>query len=226
MEAEMSYEFKLSPSILAADFSVLGEQIAASERGGAKYLHLDIMDGRFVPNFTFGAAVIKSVRKSSNLFFDCHLMVEDPFEFIDPCFKAGVDNITVHYESLKEKTKDALLYIKSLGIKSSLAISPDTEVGVIKDYLKYIDMILIMSVYPGFGGQRFMEKSMDRIRAAREAAQPYGIDVEVDGGVHLGNIRQIFCAGANVIVAGSAVFGAQDIEEAARRLCRAAEGEA
>lgn len=226
MEDKMSYEFKLAPSILAADFSVLGKQVAAAERGGAKYLHLDIMDGRFVPNFTFGATVIKSIRKSSNLFFDCHLMVEKPFDFIDPCFRAGVDNITVHYESLKEKTKEALLYIKSLGIKASLAISPDTEVCVLRDYLEYVDMILIMSVYPGYGGQKFIEKSMDRLRAAREAAQPYGIDVEVDGGVHLGNIRQIFDAGANVIVAGSAVFGAEDIEEETKKLCRAAGDEA
>lgn len=222
----MDCKFKLSPSILAADFSVLGEQIAAAERGGAKYLHLDVMDGRFVPNFTFGAAVIKSIRKSSNLFFDCHLMVENPFDFIDPCFKAGVDNITVHYEALKEKTKEALLYIKSLGIKAGLAISPDTEVRVIGDYLEYIDMILIMSVYPGFGGQKFIEKSMDRLRAAREMAEPYGIDVEVDGGVNSGNIKAIFEAGANVIVAGSAVFGAQNIEEETKMLCRTVGDEA
>lgn len=216
----MDYKFKLSPSILAADFSVLGEQIAAAERGGAEYLHLDVMDGRFVPNFTFGATVIKSIRKSSGLFFDCHLMVENPFDFIDPCFKAGVDNITVHYESLKEKTKEALLYIKSLGIKAGLAISPDTDVQVLGDYLEYIDMILIMSVYPGFGGQKFIEKSMDRLRTAREMAEPYGIDVEVDGGVNSGNIKSIFEAGANVIVAGSAVFGAQSIEEETKKLCR------
>lgn len=211
-------EFKLSPSILAADFAILGEQIASAERGGAKYLHLDVMDGRFVPNFTFGAPLIKSLRKSSGLFFDCHLMVERPYDFIDSCRAAGADNITVHYESLGEKTSEALRYIKSLGIRAGVSVSPDTDVSVMRGCLPDADMILIMSVYPGFGGQKFIEKSYDRLREARKMADMYNIDVEVDGGVNEGNIKDIYNAGANVIVAGSAVFGAKDVKAAAERL--------
>jgi ribulose-phosphate 3-epimerase len=210
--------FKLSPSILAADFAHLGEQVDKAEQGGAKYVHLDVMDGKFVPNFTFGATVIKSLRKSSDLFFDCHLMVENPYDFIDDCYKAGVDNITIHYESLRERTGEALKYIKSLGIKAGLSVSPDTDVEVVREYLPDIDMILIMSVYPGFGGQKFIEKSLEKLSAARKMADEYSIDVEVDGGVNFENIKTIYDAGANVIVAGSAVFGADDIAEATRKL--------
>lgn len=210
----MNRELKIAPSILAADFAVLGKQINAAEKGGAKLLHLDVMDGRFVPNFTFGAVVIKSIRKSSRLFFDCHLMVEDPWDFIDRCKEAGADNITIHYESLGDKTLDALLHIKELGIKAGLSVSPDTDISVIKPYLPYIDMVLIMSVYPGFGGQVFIEKSLLRIKEARELTRDYDIDIEVDGGINADNIKTVVDAGANVIVAGSAVFGAENIEEA------------
>ncbi len=211
-------EFKLAPSILAADFSILGQQIKEAECGGAKVLHIDVMDSRFVPNFTFGAMLVKSVRKCSDMFYDCHLMVERPSDFIDAFYKAGADNITVHYEALGEKTGDTLDYIHSLGIKAGLAISPDTEVEKIKPFLDKTDMVLVMSVYPGFGGQKFIPESLERIGKVREMTKDYDIDVEVDGGVYEENIKTVVESGANVIVAGSAVFGKEDVCEAARRL--------
>lgn len=219
----MKREFKLAPSILASDFSVLGEQIKKAEEGGAKVLHIDVMDGRFVPNFTFGALLVKSIRKCSDMFFDCHLMVEKPFDFIDSFFKAGADNITVHFEALGEETGKALDYIKSLGIKAGLSVSPDTPVDVITPYLDKVDMVLIMSVYPGFGGQKFIPESLERIKRVKELTAGYDIDIEVDGGVYEENIKMVTDSGANVIVAGSAVFGKEDIAEAARKLIEAAQ---
>lgn len=219
----MKREFKLAPSILASDFSVLGEQIKKAEEGGAKVLHIDVMDGRFVPNFTFGALLVKSIRKCSDMFFDCHLMVEKPFDFIDSFYKAGADNITVHFEALGEETGKALDYIKSLGIKAGLSVSPDTDVDVIIPYLDKVDMVLIMSVYPGFGGQKFIPESLERIKRVKELTKGYDIDIEVDGGVYDENIKTVTDSGANVIVAGSAVFGKEDIAAATRKLIEAAQ---
>lgn len=216
-------EFKLAPSILASDFSMLGQQIKEAEKGGAKVLHIDVMDGRFVPNFTFGALLVKSIRKCSSIMYDCHLMVEKPFDFIDDFYKAGADNITVHYEALGEETGKVLDYIKSLGIKAGLSVSPDTPVEVVAPYLDKVDMILIMSVYPGFGGQKFIPESLGRIARVREMTKGYDIDIEVDGGVYEENIKTVVDAGANVIVAGSAVFGKENIAEAASKLIEAAE---
>lgn len=221
--AQNKREFKLAPSILASDFSVLGQQIKEAEKGGAKVLHIDVMDGRFVPNFTFGALLVKTIRKCSNMIYDCHLMVERPFDFIDDFYKAGADNITVHYEALGDETGKALDYIRSLGIKAGLSISPDTPVEVIAPYVDKVDMVLIMSVYPGFGGQKFIEKSLERIAQVREMTKDYDVDIEVDGGVYEENIKTVVDAGANVIVAGSAVFGKEDISAAAHALCEAAE---
>lgn len=221
----MRREFKLAPSILAADFSELGRQIQEAERGGAKVLHIDVMDSRFVPNFTFGAMIVKSVRKCSNMFFDCHLMVERPFDFIDAFYKAGADNITVHYEALETETERALDYIHSLGIKAGLSISPDTPTEAVKPYLDKADMILVMSVYPGFGGQKFIEKSKERIKEIAQMIGDRNVDIEVDGGICEENIKSVVDCGANVIVAGSAVFGQKDIAEAARRLTGAATNE-
>ncbi len=220
----MSHELKIAPSILAADFSILGEQIVRAQAGGAKYLHLDIMDGRFVPNFTFGATVIKPLRKVCDMVFDAHLMVENPLDFIKPLKDAGADNVTVHYESLGNDTERALRYIKELGMTAGLSVSPDTDVDVIRPYIGLADMILIMSVYPGFGGQKFIEKSIERIKRARQLTLVCDTDIEVDGGIGKGNIKRVVDAGANVIVAGSAVFNAEDISEAVRELIRAAEG--
>lgn len=218
-------EFKLAPSILAADFSMLGQQIKEAEKGGAKVLHIDVMDSRFVPNFTFGALLVKCIRKCSDMFYDCHLMVERPYDFIDAFYKAGADNITVHYEALGDETGKALEYIRSLGIKAGLSISPDTPVDVIEPYLDNVDMILIMSVYPGFGGQKFIPESLERIAKVKSMTQGYDIDIEVDGGVYEENIKTVVDAGANVIVAGSAVFGKEDISAAAEKLIKAATNE-
>ncbi len=218
-------EFKLAPSILAADFSVLGQQIKEAEKGGAKVLHIDVMDSRFVPNFTFGALLVKCIRKCSDMFYDCHLMVERPYDFIDAFHKAGADNITVHYEALGDETGKALDYIHSLGIKAGLSISPDTPVEVVAPYLDKVDMILIMSVYPGFGGQKFIPESLERIAKVKSMTQGYNIDIEVDGGVYEENIKTVVDAGANVIVAGSAVFGKEDISAAAEKLIKAATNE-
>ncbi|MBQ6795123.1 MAG: ribulose-phosphate 3-epimerase [Clostridia bacterium] len=222
---ENKREFKLAPSILSADFSVLGQQIKEAEAGGAKVLHIDVMDGRFVPNFTFGALLVKTIRKCSDMFYDCHLMVEKPYDFIDAFYKAGVDNITVHYEALGDKTGEALSYIRSLGIKAGLSISPDTPVEVIEPYKDKVDMVLIMSVYPGFGGQKFIPESLERIARVREMTKNFDVDIEVDGGVYEENIKTVVDSGANVIVAGSAVFGKENIKEAAEKLCKAATNE-
>lgn len=218
-------EFKLAPSILAADFSILGQQIKDAEKGGAKVLHIDVMDSRFVPNFTFGAMLVKSIRKCSDMFYDCHLMVERPYDFIDAFHKAGADNITVHYEALGDETGKALDYIHSLGIKAGLSVSPDTPVEVVEQFLDKTDMILVMSVYPGFGGQKFIPESLERIKKVREMTKGYDIDIEVDGGVYEENIKCVVESGANVIVAGSAVFGKEDVSEAARRLIGKVENE-
>lgn len=218
-------EFKLAPSILAADFSILGQQIKDAERGGAKVLHIDVMDSRFVPNFTFGALLVKSIRKCSDMFYDCHLMVERPYDFIDAFFKAGADNITVHYEALGEECGKALDYIHSLGIKAGLSISPDTDAEVIKPFLDKTDMVLIMSVYPGFGGQKFIPESLEKIKKVREMTKGCDIDIEVDGGVYEENINSVVKSGANVVVAGSAVFGKEDVVKAVRLLTERAENE-
>ncbi|MBQ7876759.1 MAG: ribulose-phosphate 3-epimerase [Clostridia bacterium] len=218
-------EFKLAPSILAADFSILGQQIKEAEKGGAKVLHIDVMDSRFVPNFTFGALLVKCIRKCSDMFYDCHLMVERPYDFIDAFYKAGADNITVHYEALGDETGKALDYIRSLGIKAGLSISPDTPVDVVAPYLDKADMILIMSVYPGFGGQKFIPESLERIAKVKSMTEGYDIDIEVDGGVYEENIKTVVDAGANVIVAGSAVFGKENIALAAEKLIKAATNE-
>ncbi|MBQ8003193.1 MAG: ribulose-phosphate 3-epimerase [Clostridia bacterium] len=223
--AQDKREFKLAPSILSSDFSILGQQIKEAEKGGAKVLHIDVMDGRFVPNFTFGALLVKTIRKCSDMFYDCHLMVERPYDFIDAFYKAGADNITVHYEALGDETGKALEYIRSLGIKAGLSISPDTPVEVIAPYKDKVDMVLIMSVYPGFGGQKFIPKSLERIAAVREMTKDYDVDIEVDGGVYDENIKTVVDAGANVIVAGSAVFGKENIAQAAKALIEAATNE-
>ena len=198
----------LSPSVLSADFSELGNDIMMAVDAGSPWIHLDVMDGKFVPNISFGAPVIASVRKVTNAFFDVHLMIEEPSRYMNDFKKAGADLITVHYEAC-ENVEATLYQIRELGIKVGLSISPDTPAEVVKPYLSMVDMILVMSVYPGFGGQKFIQSSLDKVRVIRDMANELHYDdlwIEVDGGIGAENIVDVKEAGANVFVAGSAVF--------------------
>ena len=198
----------LAPSVLSADFSTLGKDIAVVASAGAELIHLDEMDGKFVPNISFGAPVISSVRKITNAIFDVHLMIEEPIRYLNDFVKAGADIITVHYEACTDAA-NTLQEIHKAGLKAGLAISPDTPVSVLKPFLKEVDMILIMSVHPGFGGQSFIEESLNKIEDTRSMLQECGRDdvwIEVDGGIGTANITKVKDAGANVFVAGSAVF--------------------
>ena len=198
----------IAPSVLSADFATLGTDISIVAAAGAEMIHLDVMDGSFVPNISFGAPVISSVRKITNALFDVHLMIDDPIRYLDDFYKAGADLITVHYEACGD-VEETLSKIDSYGISSGLAISPDTPVSVLEPYLKKVKMVLVMSVYPGFGGQTFIENSLEKIRAVRAMAEQQGLTnlwIEVDGGIGAENIVSVKEAGANVFVAGSAVF--------------------
>lgn len=198
----------LAPSVLAADFSTLGTDITAAVNAGVSIIHLDVMDGNFVPNISIGIPVISSVRKVTDAMFDVHLMIEEPSRYIEEFYKAGADNITVHYEACTN-VAETIEQIKKLGIKAGLSISPDTPVDVIRPFISQVDMILVMSVYPGFGGQKFIEASLDRIQAVKAMANEMNREdlwIEVDGGIDADNIAIVMNAGANVFVAGSAVF--------------------
>lgn len=204
---------KLAPSILAADFAVLGQEINKVEQAGCEYLHLDVMDGRFVPNITFGPPVIGSIRKVSKLVFDVHLMVEKPERYIEEFVKAGADIITVHVEAV-EDLNNALSMIKALGVKASVSVKPDTPIESIKGFLPLLDMVLIMTVEPGFGGQTLMPHTIEKVRELKALCDKSGhaIDIEVDGGISINNVRELIDAGANVIVAGTSVFSGDSKE--------------
>ena len=199
----------IAPSMLAANFSTLAEEIKKIEDGGANYLHLDIMDGVFVPNISFGPCVISSIRPVSKLFFDVHLMIMEPIRYIDDYIAAGVDSITVHLESC-ENVREALEHIRSKEVKAGLAISPDTPWESVIPYLDLVDMVLIMTVNPGFGGQSIIYGCLDKVKALRKYLEEHelSIDIQVDGGINEKNVGLAVSAGANVIVAGSAIFKA------------------
>ena len=197
----------LSPSLLAADFSRLAEDIRNVEEAGAQYLHLDVMDGAFVPSISFGMPVIQSLRKNSNMTFDVHLMIEDPDRYLDEFAAIGADILTVHAEACTHLDR-TIQKIHQLGKKAGVALNPATPLSVIEWVLPEVDMVLLMSVNPGFGGQKYIPYVTDKIRALRAMVDERGLetDIEVDGGVSLANVSSVLEAGANVMVAGSAVF--------------------
>lgn len=209
--------YKLSPSILSADFSQLGKQVALIEKGGADLIHVDVMDGHFVPNISFGAAVMKSVRESTNLNFDVHLMIEEPDLYIDDFLTDKTEYITVHQEACRHLHR-TIGHIKSLGIKAGVSLNPATPIETLTEIISDVDLILLMSVNPGFGGHKFIQGTLDKIRrlSAMRKSTGTGFMIEVDGGVNLENAASLIETGADILVAGSAVFGAEDIVERIR----------
>ena len=197
----------LAPSILAADFKELGKEIRTIEENGAQYLHFDVMDGMFVPSISFGVPVLESIRPATKLVCDAHLMVTEPIRYVEAFAKAGVDLITVHLEAC-EDINATIEKIRACGCKVGVSICPDTPVISVKNLLKKVDMILIMSVHPGFGGQAFIPESLDKIRELKAMIDAEGlcVDIQVDGGIYTHNVEEVIEAGANVIVAGSAIF--------------------
>lgn len=210
---------KLAPSILSADFSRLAESVREVEEAGCEYLHIDVMDGHFVPNLTFGPVVIKSIRKKSEMVFDCHLMIENADLYLEEFAKAGADIITVHQEACTHLHR-TIHRIKELGCKAGVSLNPATDLSTLEYILPDIDMVLIMSVNPGFGGQSFIPQSIQKIKRLKENIEEkgYRIDIQVDGGVTAQNIAEIVDAGANILVAGSSIFGKEDVGVAVREL--------
>ncbi len=216
-------EIILAPSLLACDFSDIGRQLKIIENAGAKYLHLDVMDGIFVPNISFGQPLIKSLRKSCDLVFDTHLMITKPERYIDDFISVGADIITIHAEATPA-CEQTLKDIQAKGIKSGVSVKPKTPIEDIYPLLPYCDMVLIMSVEPGFGGQSFMPDMLEKARILKDYidSNNFDIDIEMDGGIDASNTPLCVAAGVNVLVAGSSVFGKEDIDKAVKDILKAA----
>lgn len=215
--------FELAPSILSADFAKLGEEVSAIEAGGASILHFDVMDGRFVPNITVGLPVLKSLRKSTELKIDAHLMIVEPGRYAVEFVKAGADMVSVHVEA-DDHLHRTLAAIRDAGAQAGIAINPGTPLTSLEECLPYADFILLMSVNPGFGGQAFISSSLDKLRRLRAMIRERGLKtrIEIDGGIDETNIGDVTGAGAEMVVAGNAVFGKGDPESSCRRLIDAA----
>jgi len=200
-------KIKISPSILSADFSRLGDEIKRLEDGGADLIHVDVMDGHFVPNLTIGPPVIKSLRKHTNLPFDVHLMISPVHKYIRDYAYAGADIITFHPET-SNNLNETISLIKSLKKLVGVSLNPDKEINLIEDQLKHIDLVLIMSVYPGFGGQKFIPDVLDKIKKLKDIKEKnnYKFDIEVDGGINFSNSKEVLNAGANILVSGTTIF--------------------
>jgi len=212
---------KLAPSILSADYAILGQQLDAITKGGADYIHLDIMDGHFVPNISFGFPIVQSLRKQSDLVFDVHLMVENPKDFVVRFAQAGADIITFHVETCANAAEvyEAINMIKASGKKAGLALRPDTALAEVLEFVPHVDMMLIMSVMPGFGGQDFIAESLGNARELREYADKLGLDLDIqmDGGINFSNVRNVLESGVNVVVVGSAILNHANICAAAKK---------
>ena len=211
---------KIAPSILSANFAKMGEEVQSLEKCGADVVHCDVMDGVFVNNITFGIKMVEDLRKITSLPLDCHLMIVHPEKYVERFAKAGADIITVHWEACQDNLKEVLQLIKSTGVKCGAVINPDTPVDKIRDVILDCDMVLVMSVFPGFGGQKFIPSALDKLREIRAIIDASGkdIDLQIDGGITADNIDTVKEAGANVIVAGSAVFKASDRAEMIAKL--------
>ncbi len=210
---------KIAPSILSADFSKLEEEIKAVEQAGADWIHIDVMDGRFVPNITIGPVVVKSIRKTTNLPFDVHLMIVEPEKYIDSFIDAGADIITLHFEACTHIHR-AVEYIKSKGKCAGVSINPATPVEILNEILPYVDIVLIMGVNPGFGGQKYIPTTTKKISKLRDMIEKLEIKplIEVDGGVTIENAKEIKDAGTDILVAGSSVFSSKDYKETIQKL--------
>ena len=218
---------QIAPSILSADFTELGRAVRAAERGGADAIHVDVMDGHFVPNLSIGPPVISSIKRTARVPLDVHLMIEDPYRYLEAFAKAGANTLSIHVEA-QPNLSQALTSIKKLGLLAGVALNPSTPITALETVASEVDVVLVMSVNPGFGGQRFIPSSIEKVRTMRALLESVGnpASIAVDGGVDLTNAGELVAAGANILVAGSAIFGQDDPTKATRALRAATDGQA